>query len=248
MDPSVTAIQEALSGNWKEAIKINLQIINKNSKDIDALNRLGRAYMETGQKSKAILYYSKVLALDKFNSIASKNLDLIKKSRAKGQTPNQTSSTLTAQFLEEPGVTKTVSLIRLGDPKPISSYHPGTPVKIVARGHFVSVVSMSNQYLGRLPDDLSSRIRPFLTAGNKYSAWIKSVDSGASLKIFVREIARVSKYKNIPSFPITEKLTYAAFTPPELVHEEKPDVSTPEEQDLEPRFADDSQGPPPEDS
>ena len=38
-----------------------------------------------------------------------------------------------------------------------------------------------------------------------------------------------SKFKNTPSFPITEKLTYSAFTPPELVHEEKPDVASTEE-------------------
>ena len=37
----------------------------------------------------------------------------------------------------------------------------------------------------------------------------------------------------VPSFPLTEKLTYAAFTPPELVHEEKPDVSTTEYQEEE---------------
>ena len=240
MDLNSQAIRAALLGNWKEAIKINLQIINKNSKDTDALNRLGRAYMETGQKSKATLYYSKVLRQDKFNPIARKNLDLVKNSRIKNQSIGSSDPPSTAHFLEEPGLTKTVSLIRLGDPKTISSYHPGTPVHIIARGHSVSIVSTSNQYLGRLPDDLSSRMRPFLTAGNKYSAWIKSIDSGANLKIFIRETSRAPKYKNIPSFPITEKLTYAAFTPPELVHEEKPDVSTPEEQDSETRFTEGS--------
>ena len=33
-----------------------------------------------------------------------------------------------------------------------------------------------------------------------------------------------------PSFPLTEKLTYAAFTPPELVHEEKPEITSGEEE------------------
>ena len=34
------AISEALSGNWKEAININLQILKKLPKDIPSLNNI----------------------------------------------------------------------------------------------------------------------------------------------------------------------------------------------------------------
>ena len=112
--------------------------------------------------------------------------------------------------------------------KTLTGLHPGTPVNIVCRGHSVTVISPTGLYLGRLPDDLSSRLRPFIHSGNQYSAWIKSVDA-KSLKVFIKEMVRSSKFKNTPSFPITEKLTYSAFTPPELVHEEKPDVASTEE-------------------
>lgn len=223
------SIQAALEGKWTEAINLNLLILKDYPKDIDTLNRLGRAYQETGQKSKSLECFTKVLKLDKFNTIANRNLDLVKSARAtRSKLPSHPSAL--PIFLEEPGVTKTVHLIRLGDQKLISQLHPGDPVQILCRQHTVSAVSQSGQYLGRLPDDLSSRMRSLIQAGNTYSAWIRTNDSKI-LKIFIRELTRSTKYRHTPSFPLTEKLTYAAFTPPELIHEEKPDVSATEDQD-----------------
>jgi len=238
------AINAALKSDWKQAVTTNLRLIKQNPKDIDSLNRLGRAYTELGLKTKAKNIYSQVTRLDKFNSIATRNLELLKKSRVSPIRSSPPPAVLPL-FLEEHGVTKTVPLIRPGDPKVISSLHPGDAVKIVARGHLVSVVSSQNAYLGRLPDDLASRLRSLINAGNKYDAWIKSVDtrehvSSPTLKIFIRETFRSHKFRHSPSFPLSEKLSYAAFTPPELVHDEKPDVSTPEEQDTESRFDADS--------
>lgn len=224
------AISAALSGNWKEAIKTNLQILKSSPQDIDSFNRLGRAYFETGQKSKAEEVYKKVLRLDKFNPIAIRSLTLLKTSRINRQASLRPTVSHTV-FLEEPGVTKTVSPIRLGDPKVITRLHPGDPIQLTVRQHTVAFISDNNEYLGRLPDDLASRLRTFIKAGNTYSAWIKSIDP---FKIFIRETHRASKYATTPSFPLTEKLTYAAFTPPELIHEEKPDVSATEEQEETP--------------
>lgn len=224
-----TAIAAALSGNWKLAIQINLKLLKKDSRDIDSLNRLGRAYFETGQKTKAEAIYQKVLRLDKFNSIAIKNLDLLKTSRIPHQRPNSSASSRPPpQFLEEPGITKTVSLIRPGDPKITSRLHPGDSVSIVPHDHCISVVSSLNEYIGRLPDDLTSRLLPFLRSGNKYHAWIRSVEG---LKVFIKEVTRVTKYRHTPSFPMTEKLNYTAFTPPVWVHDTKVNTQATEEQE-----------------
>ena len=226
-DLSQQAIDFALSGNWKEAIKVNLVLLKDNSKDIDTLNRLGRAYLETGQKSKSEETYKKVLRLDKFNSIAAKNLGLLKTSRISHQSKTFSASSMPL-FLEEPGVTKTITLIRLGDAKILARLHAGDPVNIVVRQHTVAAVSSNNEYLGRLPDDLAARLRPFIKAGNTYVAWIRSIDP---FRIFAKENHRAAKFAHSPSFPITEKLTYSAFTPPELIHDEKPDTSATEEQE-----------------
>lgn len=235
-DLTQLAIHAALTGQWKDAVKINLSIIKKTPRDIDALNRLARAYLETGFKTKSGEIYTKVLKIDKFNTIAAKNLELLKTvkiDRSRKSTPQDSLGASISMFLEEPGLTKTISLINLGDPKIIKNTRPGHPVNIVARGHNVAVVTASNQYLGRLPDDLASRLRPLINEGNTYSCWIRATAGG--LKVFIREVYRCPKYRHTPSFPLTEKLTYAAFTPPELVHEEKPDVLATEYQEEDAR-------------
>lgn len=225
MEPARQAITAALNRNWKEAIRLNLSILKESPKDIDALNRLGRAYLETGLKTKSLGIYEKVLKLDKYNHIAAKSIELLKSSRIIHS--SSSSPALSASlpiFLEEPGVTKTVSLTRPGDAKVICRLHPGDSVMLSAREHCVSVTTTENEYLGRLPDDLAARLRNFINSGNKYSAWVRSVDMPI-IKIFIKEVFRVAKFRNTPSFPLTEKLSYAAFTPPELIHDVKVNTS-----------------------
>ena len=235
MDLQKLSIEAALKRDWKSAISYNLQIIKTSPQDAEAYNRLGRAYLEIGQKNKALSIYQKVLRIDKFNTIAQKNISLIKSSKILRTKSLGITDNFFPAFLEEPGLTKNVSLIRVGDPKIISRLRPGDPVFLIARDHCVSVISAHQEYLGRLPDDIASRIRRCIKGGNKYSAWIKSIDINTpergkqNLKIFIRETFRSPAFKDIHSFPLTEKLSYAAFTPPELIHEEKPSTSSTEE-------------------
>ncbi len=223
------AINSALKGDWKAAIKQNLAIIKSSPHDVEALNRLARAYFQVGLKTKSSQIYQKVLRLDKFNSIATKNLTLVKTSKIERGIRSPLNQ-VTPMFLEEPGITKTLLLVRPSEPKILSRMHPGDSVKIAPRQHCIAITSSSGVNLGRLPDDLAARLQLFIKAGSTYTAWIKSVETN-NLKIFIREANRGQKYKDTPPFPMTEKLTYAAFTPPELVHLEKPDVSATEEQD-----------------
>jgi tetratricopeptide (TPR) repeat protein len=245
MEQTNLAIQASLSCNWKEAVKLNLQILKTNPEDVDALNRLAKAYLQLGEKTKAETTYKKALKIDKFNTISTKGLESIKSFRG-SMTITSQPRILSTGFLEEPGTTKTISLTRLGDSKALIKLQPGDEVKLVAREHCVSVTTIDDHdYIGRLPDDLASKLRSFIKAGNTYQVWIKSVDilgkpqAKQLVKIFIKELHRAAKYRHTPSFPSTEKLTYAAFTPPELVHTEKPNILTPEEDIEESRFSDD---------
>ena len=71
------AIRSALSGDWEGAVEINLEILSENAQNITALNRLGRAYTELGQKDAAKDAYEQVLKIDKYDTIATKNLKLL---------------------------------------------------------------------------------------------------------------------------------------------------------------------------
>src|SRR3989338_4300800 len=102
---SENAIQAALRGKWTEAVDLNAAILRENPNELEALNRLARAYAELGEIAKADSTYRKVLVLDKYNPIAIKNLKRLKAKRPKSEgivsQSNQTTPPISANFLEE---------------------------------------------------------------------------------------------------------------------------------------------------
>lgn len=226
------AIEEALRGNWKEAVDLNEEIVEEEPKNKEALNRLARAYLELGKVTKSSGTYKKVLKLDPYNSIAQKALERLKSLKSSSVKKNGSSSSPIAAnlFIEEPGKTKAVTLIHLGAPQIIVALDAGQSVLLEPHAHRVSVMTEYNEFIGRLPDDLSSRMIKLTQAGNKYLSYIRSV-SPECVKIFIREVERAPQFKDSPSFPPQERTSYVAFTSPEDIHDERPDTSTAEESD-----------------
>jgi len=68
------SINLALAGNWKEAIKVNKEILKTNSNDTETLNRLAKAYFESGNSLKAKSICQKIIKIDPINTIALRNL------------------------------------------------------------------------------------------------------------------------------------------------------------------------------
>lgn len=222
------AIRAALQGSWNEADSLNRQILKQNPRDTDALNRLARALAELGKSQQARQIYKRVLRLDTYNTIAQRALERLRKKRKAGK---QTKShPVESSFLEEPGRTKTVALIHLGGEPVISSLDTGEPVTLLPHSHRVSVQTEEGRYIGRFPDDLSRRLIKFIRAGNEYKALVRSVEPN-QVKIFLKETKRVPQLANSPSFPSSEKQGYISFTPPDLVHEEKPETASLEEEE-----------------
>lgn len=224
MDESLAqkAIAQALKGEWQKAISTNKAIISKDPENVDALNRLSRAYAETGEIDKAKKIAQKVLKFNPYDSIAAKSLSKwnnLKKGSTYASKPVNPDL-----FLEEPGKTKIVNLLHLGDyNKVLAKMDSGDEVVIDNHSHRISVSTPDGKYIGRLPDDLSAKLKRYMTLGNTYSANIKSVDK-KEVKVILRELKRCEKLKDTPSFP-AEKIDYVSFTPPDLVHKNKPDIS-----------------------
>ncbi len=227
MDTSATqtAISFALSGKWDEAIAANLEILKNDPKDPEALCRLARAYFETGNCAKSKESLDKVLKIDPANQIALKFIEKLKIAKKSGDSVSF--PTCTESFLEEPGKTKIVNLMHLGNPESFVQLDPGEEVKLVTYSHRVSVNSIRGDYIGRLPDDIGARLKYLIKKGNKYQTLIKSVDS-KEVAIFIREVEKSKSTNGSPSFP-PEKIEYVSFTPPELVHSDMPNVETTEE-------------------
>ncbi len=223
MDDSLAqnAITQALTGNWKEAVRINLQIIKITPNDADALNRLARAYAEIGELQKAKNTAETVLKIDSTNSIAIKSLE---KWKTLKKNDKLFSSVISPDaFLEEPGKTKIITLLHTGDSDCLAKLSSGEELKLLTHPHRVSVITSEGKYVGRLPDDLAARLGRLIKLGNTYQVLVKTIDSKGA-KVFIKEIFKSSEAHDFASFP-AEKIEYISFTPPELVHKEGPIIS-----------------------
>ena len=115
------AIDSALAQNWLTAIKLNKELIKNNKDDIDSLARLAYALTQINDIEKAKKIYKKILSLDKYNSLAQKNLNKII-NIPKGSSAKQTKERVSpGLFIEEPGKTKVIQLVNLAPNKILSS-------------------------------------------------------------------------------------------------------------------------------
>lgn len=219
------AIKAAIRGNWREAIRTNQKILKQDGQNIAALNRLGRAFWETNSLKRAKEIYQKVLEIDRYNSIALRNLKRLTYSRQKTgkEAPEPKKPTPGGVFLEEPGKTKITKLVRLADPIILSESDNGDPVKLEPKKRIISIVSENGTYLGSLPEDLSQRLIRLIKGGNRYRAFIKAVDR-QHLEILIHEAFRAPRLKNIPSFT-PGGTSYIPFLSPDVIHQEKPEMT-----------------------
>ncbi|KKQ98914.1 MAG: Tetratricopeptide TPR_2 repeat protein [Microgenomates group bacterium GW2011_GWC1_39_12] len=201
---SQTALQDqailcALAQNWKEAIRINLQIIKQERTNIDAHNRLGYAFMKNGQPIKSKEIFTKVLKLDPYNQIAQKNLKKISLLKKGAITIASCEDISPLLFLEEPGKTKIVDCINTAPMNVLSVLTCGQKIQLVPKAHSIDVRDMQNAYIGALPDDLAFRLLKLMDAGNEYAVFVKGVSKNC-VSIFIRETKRGKKLTNQPSF------------------------------------------------
>lgn len=198
------AIQKALENDWKSASELNLQLVSENPNDIDSLNRLGFSYMKLGQYTKARDAYKKVIALDKTNPIAVKNIKRLETVSKQGKKEDTTRTTpnhimLTDIYIEEAGKTKTVELKNVADKKTLSFIESGDPVTIVVKRSKIFAQLHDKTYIGMLPDNISMRLVTLINGGNEYAACVKACDE-KSVTVFIKEIKRSNKFKNQASF------------------------------------------------
>lgn len=197
---SQEAIAAALAQDWKEAIRVNTAILKENNAQIDALNRLGYAYIKTAQFILAKKTLQKVLALDPYNQIAEKNLKKISTIRQKDVASAQGTAAMSPMaFLEEPGVTKLVECVHLAPMNVLSSISAGQEVELKPRNHTVELRHAGKTYLGALPDDLAFKIIKLTAAGNTYQAIVKGVGKN-TFTVLLRERSRGKKFAHQPSF------------------------------------------------
>jgi tetratricopeptide (TPR) repeat protein len=195
------AIQAALRGDWELAVEINLEILSTNPLNITALNRLGRAYTEMGQKEAASDAYKQVLKIDKYDTIATKNLKLLPH-----QKNNLASVALaTEDFIELPGLTKSTQLIKVASRDILLSLVCKQKLELVPKSRLVAIHTDDKVCIGCLPDDLSLRLITLIKSGYDYTACLKG-SSDNTVTIFIRELKRPKRASAGPSFSRTSNV------------------------------------------
>lgn len=212
------ALDCALNCNWEKALEINLKLSKLEPENTECLNRIAKAYFELGSYSKAKKLYTQVLDLDPYNMIAQKNLKRVNSFNSKSKTDgkvrennqsnpgnhqegqnNEGSYISPSLFLEEPGVTKTVNLVKVAEPQKLLKLSFGSRINMVFKKRGITVYDSNNNYIGALPDDFAHHLTKLIKGGNKYQAIIKSIKSNG-LTVLVREIFRSKKFRNQASF------------------------------------------------
>jgi tetratricopeptide (TPR) repeat protein len=205
------AIQAALECKWDLALSLNNLILGSSPKDLCALNRLARAYMELGNVDAALQTYQLVLEIDPYNVVAAKNtkrLVQVKTARqGRSFTQVRKSADVILNFIEEPGRTKIVQLVRTASPDMLFALRVGERVELINKSRGIHVYSIENSYIGRLPDDLAHHLSLLMSYGNRYEAFLKHVTHNKVL-VFLRENYRNESVMSHPSFPAQTNQNY----------------------------------------
>jgi|GEM_PF-2428677 len=200
------AIEAAKLGNWQEAIDLNIEILEENPNNINALNRLALSQIQLSLLKEAKETLCKVLELDKHNKIALKNLDNVKrKHKGKVAQFGECSS-----YIEEPGKAKVIELIRLSEKKNLAKCAVGQECVLDPKSSFISVnIAETNIYLGTLPKEISIRLINLINGGNSYRCIIHSIEPEQNkCKVYIEELNISSKNIGKTSFPITIETEY----------------------------------------
>jgi tetratricopeptide (TPR) repeat protein len=197
------AINLAMEGRWQEAVAANLSIIEGSPCDVDAHNRLGRAYMELGEYAPARDAYSRAYELDPYNSIAEKNLRRLSQL---GEGVSHKAPPLTRldpeHFIEEPGKAGVVSLQREAPQETWASIVVGEKVNLAIEGAHLKVETEQGEYLGIIDSRQSQRLIKLMRGGNHYSS--KVVSATGSKAIIIREVFQHPSQHGIISFPFPQ--------------------------------------------
>jgi tetratricopeptide (TPR) repeat protein len=197
---SQSAIKASVSKDWKLAIELNEEILQTYPDDIPTLNRLGIAYSMQGKSKMSVDSFKKVLVLDPKNQIAKNNIDRLKANKETGLNNPYLQN---VSFIEEPGKSKVIPLVSVGEPKVFSTLNIGEPVELGTSKHKIKVATQKDIFVGYLPDNISHRLMELLKAGYKYKVFMKSVNAKVP-SIFIQEVHSSKKLHGLASFPLDD--------------------------------------------
>jgi len=199
---SQEAIALAMQSRWQEAVAVNQSIVESFPTDIDAYNRLGRAFIELGDFARAKEAYGRALELDSNNVIAERNLHRLSllpesqmpvKEERREVAPNL--------FIGDMGKSGVVNLQNLAPQEVLARMTAGNQVYLEVRGQQLVVQNEGGEYLGRVDPQYGFRLAKLIEGGNQYTAAIVSLDNDRA-KVLIREVFQHPSQLGRLSFPV----------------------------------------------
>jgi len=184
---SKQAIALAMEGHWREAVAVNKSIIESFPRDVDAYNRLGRAYMELGEYSQAREAYSQTLELDPYNAIARKNVQRLSYLKGDVRSQDEFDRVEPHHFIEEIGKAAVVNLYALAPIEILAGMVAGDKVYFNPDGSSLKAENSRGEYLGQVPPRHAQRLVKLMAGGNKYTAAVVS-STRDMMTIIIREV------------------------------------------------------------
>jgi tetratricopeptide (TPR) repeat protein len=198
------AVDAAVAQRWEEAVALNQKILEMDPDNMDANLRMGFANLQLEQIKDSKKYYQKALKIQPKNPVALENLERISilEESAGDKAPSiKIKATLDPSlFLEIPGKTRSVILVNLGQKNHLAELDIGEKVDLKLRKRKIEVRTLTGEFIGYLPDDVSKRLIFFIEADSEYSAHVKEANS-TKVVIFVKEEKKGSKVAHYSSFP-----------------------------------------------
>lgn len=207
---------------WEEAAETNRRLVQQFEPDVEAWNRLGKAYVELGRIAEARDAYNKALEYEPANAIAQRNvsrLSLIKTPMAV-VTRDHHDSVDARFFIEETGKTVARSIFTSVAPEILANISAGDRLLLTPREDLIVISTVSGRELGALDGKLSGRLKELLDGGNQYAAAVVRIE-GRYIRVLIRETYQSPQLTGRVSFPPETSSGFKAYIKDTLVRYER---------------------------
>src|SRR5438552_6928406 len=195
------AVAAALDADWPRAVDLNTKILEASPDDIEARNRIGRAFIEHGRLDEAKASFAEVLKAEPYNSIAIRGTQRVEQLLEHKAKPVITQSkTQPRLFIEDMGKT---GILRLINPAPayiLAKYSSGAECQLREQEGLLAVHARDGELIGFLEPKVGRRLIDLIRTGNQYVAAIVSNDP-ANARVAIREVFSSPENASRISFP-----------------------------------------------
>ena len=216
------SIELAMKNSWEEAAEANRRLVAQFDPDVEAWNRLGKAYAELGRIADARGAYSHALTIEPANAIAQRNnirLSHIKDTHVPVARDHH-DSVDARFFIEETGKTVARSMFTSVPQETLANLSVGDRLLLAVQKDLILVSMVGGTALGFLDGKLSGRLVGLIEGGNEYAAAVVRIE-GRYVRLMIREVYQAPLLTGRVSFPPETTSNFRPYTKDSLLRQDR---------------------------